>query len=76
MDLVPTVSLLLDVPIPFSNIGRLIAPLFATDGTRLRRAMKLNAVQVLRYAQQYRGLEFSLQVCKTFSEKSRRTDVC
>lgn len=51
IDLVPTTSLLLGVPIPFSNLGSVIESLF--DADIVGEALRLNAVQVLRYAQDY-----------------------
>ena len=43
MDLVPTVSLLLGAPIPYSSLGRVIGDLF--QGQELE-ALRVNAAQV------------------------------
>ncbi|KAI1709253.1 type I phosphodiesterase / nucleotide pyrophosphatase domain-containing protein [Ditylenchus destructor] len=53
IDLVPTASLLLDIPIPFSNLGRVIESLMP-ESIR-NKAVYLNAIQILRYAQEYTG---------------------
>ncbi|KAI1730814.1 type I phosphodiesterase / nucleotide pyrophosphatase domain-containing protein [Ditylenchus destructor] len=53
IDLVPTASLLLDIPIPFSNLGRVIESLMP-ESIR-KQAVYLNAIQILRYAQEYTG---------------------
>lgn len=60
IDLISTLSLLLGLPIPFSNLGRVIELFFNVEN--LSRALKLNAVQVLRYAQEYSQLEINVQV--------------
>lgn len=52
MNLVPTVALLLGVPIPYSNIGEVMAELFSGDGDTLSAALQqlsvyhINAKQV------------------------------
>lgn len=60
IDLVPTFSLLLDLPIPLPNIGGLINELFPRDAVSY--ATKLNSMQMVRFAQEYAGYEPSLQV--------------
>ncbi|KAG1851968.1 hypothetical protein F4604DRAFT_2045593 [Suillus subluteus] len=57
MDLVPTISLLLDLPIPFNNLGTVIPELFNrdSDGSSLQKAMELNAAQIRRYLNTYRS---------------------
>ena len=60
-NIVPTLSLLLGLPIPYSNLGRLIPELFLKDGTlssllNLSRAMLVNCVQVWRYLTHYSRL--------------------
>lgn len=47
IDLVPTVSLLLGVPIPFSNLGVVIRDLFPEQLQNL--AIELNYEQIIRY---------------------------
>ncbi|ESK88280.1 phosphoethanolamine n-methyltransferase [Moniliophthora roreri MCA 2997] len=51
IDLVPTLSLLLGLPIPFNNLGSVIPELFGTD---LPRALSLNSAQIHTYLQAYR----------------------
>lgn len=56
VDLVPSLSLLLGLPIPFNNLGTVIPELFTGgDGQRHRQAMELNAVQIARYLDVYRS---------------------
>jgi phosphatidylinositol glycan class O len=50
IDLVPTISLLLGLPIPFANLGALIpSALFGFDVQRMTASLALNAAQVWRY---------------------------
>lgn len=64
MNLVPTLALLLGVPVPYSNIGEVMADLFATEGdtaSSLRAqlaAYDINARQV-RVAPHLWGLQKS-----------------
>ena len=54
IDLVPTLSLLLGLPIPFSNLGMVIEELFdSKDHRSLVEALHVNAQQVNRYVQHY-----------------------
>ncbi|KAI0084547.1 hypothetical protein BDY19DRAFT_909752 [Irpex rosettiformis] len=57
IDLVPTLSLLLGLPIPYNNLGSIIPELFWEDqeGRRFEEALKLNAAQVRDYLQTYRA---------------------
>lgn len=57
IDLVPTISLLLGLPIPFNNLGSVIPELFDRDfdGSSLQKAMELNAAQIRRYIDAYRS---------------------
>lgn len=56
IDLVPTLSLLLGLPIPFNNLGTVIPDLFARkDLSALRTAMRLNTEQIKRYLDAYRS---------------------
>uniref|UniRef100_A0A183BXN6 RING-type domain-containing protein n=1 Tax=Globodera pallida TaxID=36090 RepID=A0A183BXN6_GLOPA len=50
VDLVPTLALLLDVPIPFSSIGLMIESLLPENSLH---ELRLNAFQMIRYAQHY-----------------------
>lgn len=52
IDLVPTVSLLLGLPIPFNNLGTVIPEAFTTS-EQLLRALRINAIQVNRYLRAY-----------------------
>ncbi|KAK0227865.1 hypothetical protein IW262DRAFT_1455058 [Armillaria fumosa] len=57
IDLLPTLSLLLGLPIPFNNLGSVIPELFwrNSKGTELSQALQLNAVQIYRYLNAYRS---------------------
>ena len=54
IDLVPTLSLLMGIPIPFSNMGKII-PEFFDNGTHLLTAFLLNSMQVINYIMVYFG---------------------
>ncbi|KAI0631433.1 hypothetical protein C8Q77DRAFT_1126725 [Trametes polyzona] len=56
IDLAPTLSLMLGLPIPFNNLGTVIPELLWHDkaGKDYTRALTLNAQQVRRYLQTYR----------------------
>ena len=54
IDLVPSLALLLGVPIPFNNLGAIVPELFARDDN-LRKALSLNTHQIKKYLDVYRG---------------------
>ena len=56
IDLVPTLSLILGLPIPFNNLGSVIPEVFhrGDDGKDLTAALELNANQIKRYLDAYR----------------------
>ncbi|KAF9973247.1 mannose-ethanolamine phosphotransferase gpi13 [Actinomortierella ambigua] len=62
IDLVPTLSLLLGLPIPFNNLGHVIPELFLTGSSpekalkSLVQALRLNAAQVSTYFKSYMDL--------------------
>ncbi|KAL7419663.1 mannose-ethanolamine phosphotransferase gpi13 [Cryptotrichosporon argae] len=53
IDLVPSLSLLLGLPIPFNSLGSVIPELFASSLDRLAAATASNAAQVSRYLDAY-----------------------
>ena len=53
VDLVPTLSLLLGVPIPYSNIGGIIPELFLSTKESLVNSLFLNSIQIMRYLRHY-----------------------
>ena len=55
IDFVPTLSLLLGLPIPFSNVGKLIYELFdiPNAGIRQLQYLKINIEQVFTYLTKY-----------------------
>ena len=57
IDLVPTLSLLLGLPIPFNNLGTVIPELFWRDrsGSDYAKALDINARQVHTYLETYRN---------------------
>jgi phosphatidylinositol glycan class O len=59
VDIVPTLSLLLGVPIPFSSIGKIIPEMFMLqeDGRdELLLALFVNAIQIWKYLVSYSGI--------------------
>ena len=57
IDIVPTLSLLLGLPIPYNNLGTVIPELFYHDrkGRTLENALQINAAQIMRYLDTYRS---------------------
>jgi phosphatidylinositol glycan class O len=57
IDIVPTLSLLLGLPIPFNNLGSVIPELFWRDrkGADLTRALEINVAQIKGYLDAYRS---------------------
>ncbi|KAG6865191.1 hypothetical protein C0991_004562 [Blastosporella zonata] len=57
IDILPTLSLLLGLPIPYNNLGTVIPELFWRDrkGTELFRALGINAAQIKTYLDTYRS---------------------
>lgn len=58
IDLVPSLSLLLGLPIPFNNLGTVIPELFSTEDA-FAAATKLNAKQIQRYLESYQHVSGS-----------------
>ncbi|KAF8960011.1 alkaline-phosphatase-like protein [Flammula alnicola] len=57
IDLVPTISLILGLPIPFNNLGSIIPETFwrGHNGEHLAQALDINGAQVKRYLNAYRS---------------------
>lgn len=57
IDLVPTISLLLGLPIPFNNLGSIIPEVFdrGTDKPGVQKALELNTNQIKKYLDTYRA---------------------
>jgi len=55
IDLLPTLSLLVGLPIPFNNLGTIIPELFTRDAKTLEQSMQLNAEQIRVYLDAYRS---------------------
>ncbi|WWC87742.1 uncharacterized protein L201_002634 [Kwoniella dendrophila CBS 6074] len=53
IDLVPTLSLLLGIPIPYNNLGSIIPECFSKDLKTLELATRTNAEQINRYLGSY-----------------------
>lgn len=60
IDFVPTISLLLGLPIPFNNLGSVIPEAFGTVDLLLR-ALRINAIQIHSYLQRYSTASRDLQ---------------
>jgi len=60
IDILPTLSLILGLPIPFNNLGTVIPELFWRDktGTQLAKALEINALQVKTYLTTYRSSSY------------------
>lgn len=54
IDLVPSLALLLGIPVPYNNLGTVIPELFGRYG-QLERALELNVKQVKQYLSTYRA---------------------
>ena len=88
VDFVPTISLLLGSPIPFSNLGAIITDLFNycpwwdTDGNKIKqvyhvvKALRLNANQVHNYLKMYSQVseEFPVQLYADLSDLFEKTE--
>ncbi|KAG5634046.1 hypothetical protein H0H81_003636 [Sphagnurus paluster] len=57
IDILPTLSLLLGLPIPYNNLGTVIPEMFWRDraGDHLARALEINTAQVKKYLDTYRA---------------------
>ena len=55
IDLVPTLSLLLQVPIPYSSIGKIIPEVFFIIGENIKHVLDINLHQVVTYLNDYYG---------------------
>lgn len=77
IDLVPSLALLLGLPVPFNNLGTVIPELF---GDHLDAALELNARQIWDYLQEYRAsasgdeLDSSWDALSTAWEGARSTE--
>lgn len=60
IDFVPTISLLMGLPIPFNNLGSVIPEAFGSL-EHLLRALRINAIQIHRYLQEYSQASRDLQ---------------
>jgi len=57
IDILPTLSLLLGLPIPYNNLSTVIPEVFWRDrkGQLLENALQINASQTMRYLDTYRS---------------------
>lgn len=60
IDIVPTISMLLGLPIPFNNLGSVIPEAFEST-EKLLRALRINAFQIHRYLDHYSRASSDLQ---------------
>jgi phosphatidylinositol glycan class O len=70
IDLVPSISLLLGLPIPFNNLGTVIPELFWRNhaGSDFARALEINAMQVHKYLSTYRESPSGSELDDTWSD--------
>ncbi|GFZ42758.1 hypothetical protein JCM24511_00476 [Saitozyma sp. JCM 24511] len=68
IDLVPTLSLLLGIPIPFNNLGSVIPECFAHDPVLLERATRVNAEQIKRYITEYGDAEIEAALSASWTK--------
>ncbi|KAI0755597.1 hypothetical protein C8Q74DRAFT_1373381 [Fomes fomentarius] len=73
IDLAPTLSLVLGLPIPFNNLGTVIPEVFWSDvaGSTYSQALWLNAQQVKRYLDTYRASPSGGELDKAWGELER-----
>ncbi|KAI0643370.1 hypothetical protein C8Q79DRAFT_978544 [Trametes meyenii] len=73
IDLAPTLSLLLGLPIPFNNLGTVVPELFWHDkaGKDYTRALTLNAQQVKGYLDTYRASASGAELDSAWGELER-----
>ncbi|KZT01963.1 uncharacterized protein LAESUDRAFT_717145 [Laetiporus sulphureus 93-53] len=74
IDLVPSLSLLLGLPIPYNNLGMVIPELFWRDarGMEFENALDLNAQQVKRYLNTYRAKPAGGELDSSWAELQER----
>ncbi|KAH0835488.1 hypothetical protein J3R83DRAFT_9155 [Lanmaoa asiatica] len=72
IDLVPTISLLLGLPIPFNNLGSIIPEVFdrGRNRTGVQKALELNANQIKKYLDTYRASQSGGELSGFWSELS------
>ena len=72
IDLVPTISLLLGLPIPFNNLGTIIPEVFdrGMNKTGVQRALELNANQIKKYLDTYRASQSGGELDGSWSQLS------
>lgn len=79
IDLVPTFSLMLGLPIPYNNLGSITPELFWDDleGRRFNRALEINTAQIQRYLRTYRESPHGSELDNAWSslEQLRETAV-
>ncbi|KDQ57371.1 hypothetical protein JAAARDRAFT_179059 [Jaapia argillacea MUCL 33604] len=80
IDLVPTLSLLLGLPIPFNNLGTIIPELFSRPSSsssgelEYARALQINAEQIKTYLDTYRASSSGSDLDGVWDEVVRRWD--
>jgi phosphatidylinositol glycan class O len=72
IDLVPTLALLLGVPIPFNNLGSVIPACFSNPAS-LELATRTNAEQIMRYIVEYGDLDIETALSTSWG-KARAAD--
>ncbi|PPR04680.1 hypothetical protein CVT24_011897 [Panaeolus cyanescens] len=81
IDLVPTLSLLLGVPIPFNNLGTVIPELFWRGSSQLTpyqvldKALQANAAQVMKYLSTYLASPSGSELSPSYPQLKRTYDL-
>ncbi|GJE99681.1 GPI ethanolamine phosphate transferase 3 [Phanerochaete sordida] len=76
IDLVPTLSLLLGLPIPYNNLGSLVPELFWDDleGRRFNSALEMNFAQVDKYLRSYRASPHGSELDNSWAQLQKLAD--
>lgn len=72
IDLLPTLSILLGLPIPFNNLGSIIPEFFSKSTSLLERVININALQVNTFLHSYRASKSGRELDKSWDTLSSR----
>ncbi|KAF9039273.1 hypothetical protein BJ165DRAFT_1393353 [Panaeolus papilionaceus] len=81
IDIVPTLSLLLGIPVPFNNLGTVIPELFWRASSRLTpyqvldEALQANAAQVMKYLSTYLASPSGSELASSYPQLKRTYDL-
>ena len=71
VDFVPTFSLLMGLPIPFSNIGKVINEVFISGGLKQLQYLKVNVEQVFNYLNKYQTSQGPMPEFQDMDQKKK-----